>query len=287
MAKLSSAAITETDVREYLATQDDLGLEMRCVGVCRAKGWRVKHGGTYTDPVTKKTRQFDIRAQREKDDQRIYLAVECKALNVSFPLVVSRLPRVKPEAFHEIVYSAGRDDPSSSLLIGDTTKELRFDWKDSCYERSEPVGKHTVQVGRSVQNEIVTGDAESFDKWSQAIASASDLVGEAGSAHEGQSAGYMLSAVIPILVVPDETLWVADYDPEGNLVGSPRSEKKAEVFIEKSYWNAFPAFSYTISHLHIYTASGFDAFLDTLTDSGKGWSQWFPTQAIEKKITGR
>lgn len=285
MAKLASQAITESDVREYLAMQDDLGLEMRCVKACRTKGWSVKHGGTYTDPVSKKMRQFDLRVQRDHNDQRIYLAIECKALNNSFPLVVSRLPRVKAESFHEIVYSAEPDANSTLDLIGDTAKELRFDWQDSYYDRGQPVGKHTVQVGRSAQHELITGDAESFDKWSQAIASASELVGKAGAAHEGQTSGYMLSAVLPILVVPNKTLWVADYNSDGDLIGEPRKEDSAEVFIEKNYWNAYPMLSYTISHLHIYTYSGLETFLDKFADGGDGWSAWFPRQAIEKLTT--
>ena len=71
--RLLDQPVTEADIREYLATQDDLGLEMECVQLCRDRQWEVNHGGTYTDPVTKKTRQFDIRAQKLNRDRRVYL----------------------------------------------------------------------------------------------------------------------------------------------------------------------------------------------------------------------
>jgi hypothetical protein len=42
--KLSGPATTASDVREHLATEDDLALEMRWTKVCRGKVWTVNAG---------------------------------------------------------------------------------------------------------------------------------------------------------------------------------------------------------------------------------------------------
>ncbi len=280
MAKLSGKAITEHDVAEYLATQADLALEVRCVKKCRDQGWFVKHGGTYTDPISKKNRQFDIRARKDQEDRRVYLAIECKALSSSFPLVISRLPRTKEEAFHEVVIAAEPEESFYASMIGRDAVEVRLEWQESYYERGHTVGKHTVQIARSLQNEIITGDAESFDKWSQAIASAGDLVSEAESAHEGSPNNLRLSVILPVLVVPDGTLWVADFDPDGVPTGTPRQDTTAEVFVDKCHWST--PLSYTISHLHVVTVSGLETLLAGFAENGPHWAAWFPMQAIEK-----
>ena len=186
---------------------------------------------------------------------------------------------MKDEAFHEILFSAEAEEGSAGAMLGRSSEEIRLGWQDSYYEKGSPVGKHTIQIGRSQQKEIVASDTETFEKWSQAIASAYDLIGDASSAYEESREGYMFGLVIPVLVVRAKTLWVADYDAKGNLAAPPRQIDSVEVYIAKNHSDV--AVSYTISHLHVVTVAGLEAFLDAFAESGAGWPAWFPRKAVE------
>src|SRR5262245_61782347 len=106
MAKnLLEQAIAANDISKYLVDQDDFNLELRCLDACRRNNLLTAHGGTYTDPVTGKPRQFDLRASKTVDHYKIQLAVECKNLKPFFPLVVSQVPRQRHESFFEVVMS--------------------------------------------------------------------------------------------------------------------------------------------------------------------------------------
>ena len=63
MAKLKNDPIDSTDLVEFLDTSSDFAFELACVKRLSELGYRCQHGGSYVDPVTKKARQFDIRAQ--------------------------------------------------------------------------------------------------------------------------------------------------------------------------------------------------------------------------------
>lgn len=91
MAKISEAPIGSTDISEFLATQDDFALELFVYHEAQNLGLDVSHGGTYEDPLTHKSRQYDLRASRICGDNRIDLAIECKSLRQSFPLLISRM----------------------------------------------------------------------------------------------------------------------------------------------------------------------------------------------------
>jgi hypothetical protein len=108
MLKQDDVPITSADLQEYLARQDDFGLELFVYSMARSLGMAATHGGTYADPVTKKPRQYDVRAHLARDDLRIDVAIECKSLRPSFPLLVSRIPRIPEESYHQVVDSFER-----------------------------------------------------------------------------------------------------------------------------------------------------------------------------------
>ncbi len=60
MAKLKTDPITPADLVEFLNTTSDFGFEIKVMKVLAGLGFKLKHGGTYIDPVTEKPRQFDI-----------------------------------------------------------------------------------------------------------------------------------------------------------------------------------------------------------------------------------
>lgn len=76
MAKLRKGEILEADLMEYLTRHSDFGFELRVLKALSTLGLRCEHGGVYEDPVTRKTREFDIRARSTVADRRVRVAVE-------------------------------------------------------------------------------------------------------------------------------------------------------------------------------------------------------------------
>ena len=60
----SNRKIDDTDLAEYLATQSGFAFELQCLQRLHTLGYQCQHGGSYSDPVTRKIRQFDIRARK-------------------------------------------------------------------------------------------------------------------------------------------------------------------------------------------------------------------------------
>ena len=71
------ALIGAKDIEEYVNSQDDFGLELRVFRACKDRSFEVLHGGTYEDPVTKKTRQYDLRVFGERAPRRMKRIREC------------------------------------------------------------------------------------------------------------------------------------------------------------------------------------------------------------------
>ena len=93
-------------IRAVVEKEDDFGFELRVGNVIESiRAFQMEHGGTYTDSVTDKPRQFDYRCVLEKEEgrQRLCLAVECKNLCVQNPLVVSGIGRREDDAFHDFI----------------------------------------------------------------------------------------------------------------------------------------------------------------------------------------
>jgi len=168
MAKqLKAAAITSAELIEFLDTSSNFAFELRCLERLSELGFQCQHGGSYTDRVTNKARQFDIRAQRENDGLRILCAVECKHLSRSYPLLIMCVPRTADESFHEVVFSYHPD-------MMDKRQRTPFDlpkfYRKNChairhpasdYGIGHPVGKSSAQVGKAQQdNTTVASDAE-------------------------------------------------------------------------------------------------------------------------------
>ena len=264
---------------EFLKTNSDFGFEVSVCKNLHSLGFHVEHGGTYTDPVTNKLRQFDIRANRSQHKFLIGLAVECKNLKPHFPLLVSCLPRTKTESFHEVALSVDRK--RLNLKTGEATTQyhlpytmprgqpLRFDSASSLYKHSTPVGKCCEQVGKDINDNFTSTDSDAYEKWSQAIASAHDLVMSAYEVASEDTAKCLFAFVMPILVVPDGTLWQADFDADGNSQGKPHLVNRCSLYLDKSYVyrDSGTYVEHRISHLEFVTATGLEALIKTLTEA--------------------
>ena len=177
MAKtLRDQPVAASDLANYLSTADDFAFELKCLHALSQRSTiRLRHGGTYTDPVTEKPRQFDIRAYIEVVPLRVSLAIECKNLTDVYPLVVSRVPRTDAEAFHQLLIphekrEVGGGGFSMPLPDIQNTMSVTVSAPKSLYKSGEQVGKSVARVGvlAGKTAEYQSDNSEVFDRWAQA-----------------------------------------------------------------------------------------------------------------------
>lgn len=274
MAKFKEDPIDAADVAQYLATQDDFALELFVYGRARELGLEALHGGTYQDPLTGKSRQFDVRASSLRGSHRLDLAIECKSLRNCYPLLISRIGRVEAESFHQIVHSF-HPDPHGIGDLRYPAEVLTHSSQRSIYHSHDPVGKSTTQIGKDERDQFVTGDGQVFEKWSQALASADELISDAFHHYRTSGNHVCLTAVLPVLVVSDGTLWVADYSDDGALKVPPTQVNDAVLYVGQEYARRMNP-SFTISHLHVCTKTGVQLFLEQVAHDDDFWSSLFP-----------
>lgn len=285
--------VTGSDISEYLrSAQDDFAHELRVLSVCRELGLEVRHGGAYEDPVTRKTRQFDIRTSVRRGACKVQLAVECKNLKPTYPLVISCVPRTKSECYNELVFCCGETMPSLSggttiVPAGHQARSVAMTGSDSLYEVGQPVGKSSTQIGRTENGGFKSGDSEVFDKWSQAIASSQDLLSAACSYNETYKTKWFLSVTQPMLVVPNEVLWIVSYSADGAQVATPQPVDECFFYIGKEYAVEHRKVRYAVSHLPVMTLRRFRAYLEDLKDSDSIWSRLFDLERIQRKLNLR
>lgn len=236
--------ITKADLDKFVVEDSDFGFEMSVLAELRKLGFKCSHSGTYSDPVTKKIRQFDLRATIERGDCELAMAVECK--NIRSPLLISAVPRTSNEAFHCVIeYRGGHTVYNSPVECTLVSHSL-------IYEVDKSVGKKTDQIRRENAN-IVSDDSVTFDKIGQAINSAEDLVQDMVSDERKIPS---LRVVVPVLVVPTGLLWQVDYDANGRLVADARTVSHATCYVNHA-WRATAGIHpvwYQISHLEIVTS---------------------------------
>ena len=257
MAKLRNDPIMKEDITEYLDEYSDFSFEVSVLRSLTSFGFSCEHAGTYEDPITKKTREFDIRARKTLiDDPRfklnISLSVECKNLKNNFPLVVHCMPRESSECYLDMVWAS---EPQSYIPPYEHAMRIILDEGVCPYEKLDPVGKSCDQIGRrATQNaELIGNDGDVFDKISQAINAAFDLIKEAHYAAEKEI--DVVTLVIPILVVPNDRIWDVWYKRTGEIEREPTIVGNIEYYIDKGWLVGDPpreyARCYYLSHLEI------------------------------------
>jgi len=255
MAKHKKDPITEKDLKEFVANDSDFAFEMQVLTQLRGLQFECSHSGTYQDPVTDKIRQFDIRAVKQQSSCRLELAVECKNLHASRPLLLSAVPRITAEAFHDIIVH----EPGAITVV-----KVRTMGGDSIYKLGEMVGKKTDQIGRDVQSrELFSDDSATFEKLNQAVNSCKDLVWKA-VATTPTAPLPCFEAIVPVLVVPAGLLWQVDYAADGTVDREPRRVTRASLFLNHA-WSALggwgTTYNYRLSHLEIITIEALDGIL--------------------------
>ncbi len=258
--------ITKEHLEEFIATQDDFALELYVYDLARRAGFNPTHAGSYVDPSTGKARQFDVQASRACGENfHIHFAIECKALRPSFPLLVSQIPRIRAESFLHIMSSRGSGKDGMSIY---PQTRILTDGA-SLYPLSEFVGKALSQVGFNGEGKLHSKDSEVFEKWGQAIASSNQLIKRAASLNRSMQKPLQNSAVLPVLVVPDGTLWVVNYSGLGDRT-EPAQAQEAKYFIGSTQTiDEGQSVTFILSHLHIVTKTGLEKLLLRFQEGGQ------------------
>jgi len=277
--------ITPSDVRKVVTDEDDFGHEMRVGALLQiTPAIEFEHGGTYKDEVTGKPRQFDFRCSLRKETALLSLAVECKNLSVEAPLVMSGTWRRKKEAFHDLIESrTGRFEMGSTITVGLSSITRRSQSEDSFYPPKKFVGKSLLRIKTSKNVPVAVPDADIYDRWAQALASAIDLARGACDLSKKFQRAHVFCAVLPIVVVANGALWTVTYDEKGDILGDPTTVSNCELYVGRSITLGQKpiAHRFSFTHVHFFTLDGFDSFLSRMTMNEKAWAKLFNTEASE------
>lgn len=276
MARLKDTEINIDTIKRYIEENSDFSFEMKVLRKLSQLNFECEHSGTYEDPVTKKSREFDIRATKEVyENCNISLAVECKNLRANFPLVIHCVERSEAEAKHELFIIPGIIETrpqegipfsfrSPSLGPSRGTDRLKLNNQISTYKSGCFVGKSMDQVGVAPNDEIKAGDGLVFEKMSQAINSAFELIDNAHRSDRFETTEDIFHGVIPLLVVPNDMLWEIRYNMDGSTSGEPRQVNHISYLINQ-YWRVGYETNwmwYLMSHIDIVTIAGLEAFME-------------------------
>ena len=287
MAKLKIEATTQPDLIDYLNGYSDFSFELTVLKMLREHEVDCDHGGHYVDPVTNKSREFDIRATKTIKNYRVRMSVECKNIRENFPILVSCVPRHKDESYHQVALVSERKRDSNMLIpaFGHQfrAKVLDIRGAHSLYSAGDPVGKSTVQVGRAMDGSISANDSELYEKWGQCLSSLHGMVKAIyWDGDEDDPLDAYLSAAFPFVVVPNGRLWVASYDLNGKRVADPKQVNRCSCFIGKDYkmGTELASTRLWISHMEIVTLDGLRSFVESHCMTEDGMKKVFPPAGL-------
>lgn len=232
---------------------------MRCLNALVTASFECQHAGTYRDPVTEKVRQFDIRGTFVDEALSLHVAVECKNLRPSRPLLVHAVQRHRTEAFHNLIVRP--DVPNAAVR----TTPIKA--PQSLYRHGDFVGKKTDHVALKGDGSFMSSDSEVFDKISQSINSSVAVIADTYSTIPA----HHLAAVLPVLVVPDGSLWQVDYDENGAIQTQARQVTMSTLFLGVTWTIAHirSGGPFTLSHLEIISLGALpDRFAQWMTAPG-------------------
>lgn len=290
-------SITVEEIKQVVLAGDDFGHELRVGAIlAHAKPKRIfgggiqmsapvpvqvqppQYGGTYSDPVSKKTAQFDYRYGLSKarpgnsGSRHILMAVECKNLDAGLPLLVCGRRRTADESFHDFIQ------------VTEKKTVRRVSAGSSVYKQDGFVGKNLVRIKtRNDSNNsnrfTACGDGESEmrEKWSRALASARDLAyGSLYGQDQEPLPPDSLAFVMPIVVLPDGALWKAEYDAEGKLAGDPAPVTRCEYYAGHRLDIGPTVF---LTHVHFMTLGGLSETMEDLLSLETTWTSTFSPDA--------
>lgn len=295
-------SITPQNIRDAVAGHDDFGHEMRLREIIQSvPDAESTHGGTYLDLVTGKPRQYDFRCILRRDDRALQFAVEGKNLFTYSPVVVCGTMRSTEDAFHEIIESRfglfTEVNPITKSVdsITDGWDCLTRRVTDSMvYPYGAFTGKSVMRLkpakdGAGKKADYTTApDTDVYERWNQALSSSYDLCKSATEYAHGFSRRHYFTATVPVVVVPDDSLWTLNYDKAGVVCSEPSRTDHCPFFVDRRLkvtgWGADQGFS--LSHIHFCTLSGFKSWVVSIQASEDLWIQWFPPAVLEQCRAG-
>jgi hypothetical protein len=183
------------------------------------------------------------------------LAVECKNIAAKSPLVVSGKQRPKSESFHDVI----SDSPGISRHVQRVSNT-------SLYLHGGFVGKSSNRLRRDPKAVVTQGDSDIYDKWAQALSSSYDLIKEAfGRAPTSTEPCEVRSVVLPVVVIPNERLWTAQYGNDGELTSPPKIADECSYYVGRRFTDF--ALPFTVSHIHICTLASLERMIREASSS--------------------
>jgi len=135
---------------------------------------------------------------------------------------------------------------------------------------------------------VRTPDSDIYDKWAQSISSAEELAMAGDTYAQDTGVAICLVAILPVVVIPDNLLWVAAYEDNGSISSDPSKKEHCELFVGRELGIGkiqTPCFHrFVFSHVHFFTLSGFRSFLSSMAVNGPTWDQLFTNKAEEAPI---
>lgn len=289
MPNLNTDEITAAEIAEFANSRSsDFAFEVSVLRMLIRLDYVCDHSGTYQDDATNKRRQYDIRAQKTHGLTTLRLLVECKNLRAHYPLLVSCMPRSDRESHHEVIISHGKTGSPNyhSVRRGHVFSSRKTG--STLYPVGQPVGKSCEQVRRKSAKELDGDDRDMYDKWTQALSSANDVVNDASNDANTLGKDYAISLVLPIVVVPDGRLWMKEYDQDGASIAAPVQVHRCSFLMNRKY-PATPCRSsdYTISHVEFMTSTGLEDFASQFKNMSDFQKNAFLADAVRRRMTGQ
>lgn len=290
MAKLNAETITKADIEDYINGSSDFAFELRILKKINDLGFDCSHSGVYEDPVTKKSREFDIRAEKSHFNKSFRLAVECKNIRNNFPLVAHCVKRTSTESYHDIVVTNPEIRSGSYVVnfgVRHSSQRVSLTGNKSLYPEGGLVAKSIDQVGKG-SNGIISNDGSVFEKINQALHSAYDLIRAAH--YDKAETTRNASIVLPILVIPDSRLWVIEYDEHGEQIGELNLADRVSYYVGQSWRVGYVGEKhmdfiwYEMSHLEIVSASHLETLLNELCCSQEALERTFTDEDLDNLI---
>jgi hypothetical protein len=252
-------------VKTFLEDSSSFGFEVQVIREMKRLGLDPQHSGTYSDPSTGVFRQYDIRARQVKGDHFVLLATECKNIGEEFPLVIPCTKRESNESYHQIFRGLHGAHSSKSDRIGESKIYLAGELVGRSLEQAAPPKKSVSKTAMEVRA-----------KFSQAQQHAIALTPEIKQ--QAAINGKKRAAIFPCLVVPNDRLWICQYDEGGEMVGKPKKVNRVPLFLGlSSNYQLSPAHQvcqYSFSHIEILTLAGISEF-HNLVLGGSDWKNIF------------
>jgi len=244
-------SITFTDVQKYLAKNSDFAFEMKCRKTLGKFGDAVSYSGSYVDPVTEKQRQYDFQVRIELPEFVVVACIEAKNVKPEKPIIVHRTARLERESFYDVVACEGGGN--GTTYYGPTIKRV---------QAGTDLLRKGDFVGRSFdQYEGQSKDDQLYDKFSQPTNCLGSIVRSDRLLFKKRQ---KMIALVPILVVPNETLWTIDYDDHGTAQGDPKQSPMTAYFLG-STWDCTERLKFTVGHLFMVTEAGLIDLIELFT----------------------